>query len=291
MHSLINEDTGEPLVTATKNADGTYSARGKTFESLDDIEAAQLEHIDIARDTLAVSEVVKWLWQTKHGQDVAQAMIKETSPVKIHLLSNKKIDMETAKLIAQSENMDELTRVLGTKIGPEISDPAAIRNFSGINAKISSAKMKWAGGNRFQRATYGLTQYAHNTNMIDLNDDDDIVNQISRIGTEMHILPDDMYRHLDEMTSKGSSLEKREYWEDVFLPSVFDKRLKELGIEKARREAFLKKMRSHTHVYYTHLRDNETVLDVVCRLLLAKNNRISSIIHAMTQYTRHIHLS
>jgi len=246
MHSLINEDTGEPLVTATKNADGTYSARGKTFESLDDIEAAQLEHIDLARDTLAISEVVKWLWQTKHGQDVAQAMIKETNPVKIHLLSNKKIDMETATLIAQSENMDELTRVLGTKIGPEISDPAAIRNFSGINAKISSAKMKWAEGNRFQRAMYGLTQYAHNTNMIDLNDDDDIVNQISRIGTEMHILPDDMYRHLDEMTSKGSSLEKREYWEDVFLPSVFDKRLKELGVEKARREAFLKKMRSHT---------------------------------------------
>lgn len=27
MHSLINEDTGEPLITATKNADGTYSAR------------------------------------------------------------------------------------------------------------------------------------------------------------------------------------------------------------------------------------------------------------------------
>lgn len=246
MHSLINEDTGEPLVTATRNADGTYSAKGKTFESLDDIEAAQLENIDSARSTLGISEVVKWLWQTKHGQDVAQAMIAETSPTKIHLLSNKKIDMETARLIAQADDMDKLTRILATKIGPEISDPAAIRNFSGINARISSAKMKWAEGNRFQRALYASTQYAHNTNMIDLNDEDDIVNQISRIGTEMHISPDDMYRHLDDMTAKKSSLERREYWEDVFLPSVFEKRLKELGVQKNRRTQFLQRMKSHT---------------------------------------------
>ena len=251
MHSLINEDTGEPLITATKNADGTFSARGKTFQTLDDVEAATLEHIDQARDTLAVSEVVNWLWNTRHGQDVAQAMIGETSPTKIHLLSNKKIDIATAKLIAKATNMDELTRILAVKIGPEISDPRAIRNFSGINARLSTAKMKWAGGNRFQRAMYAGTQFAHNTNMIDLTDDDDIVNQISRIATEMHIAPDDMYRHLDEMTSKTSALEKRTYWEDVFLPNVFDKRLKELGVETARRAKFLRRMKAHTELVRT----------------------------------------
>ena len=73
-----------------------------------------------------------------------------------------------------------------------------------------------------------------------------------------------------DRSSAASDVYKRQVLDEITLPAAAFK-----GLTKARVDAYHGSMYSffETPVSYTHLRAHETVLDLVCRLLLEKKKK------------------
>lgn len=241
-HNLINEEDGSIVARAIAK-DGKVQVGDKTFDTWDDAARAFAEPHEVARDRIGVAETVKWMTQTKHGQDTVQALIDADSATRIFQRSHGKIDMDTARLLQDAENFDQVARILESRIGVSITDPKAIRSFTGLNAKMYNAKLKWAGGNKFEKAMYRAGQMAHNTNFIDLNDADDIAEQSLRLTAELGVDPDTSYKYIDEMISLKSATERRDFFQDTFIPLVVDRHLQKLGVKDVRRAELVRSFR------------------------------------------------
>ena len=240
----MTNDAGDELGTARPRPDGKFDTEEGVFDTLDDARDAYLQRISEARDHVGNAEVADYFRNTDEGRRITAAMLAIESPTEAWLRSGGKVTFEEATRIAQATELDQLVRVLDAGVGVSITDPAALRNYTGIGARAYSTKMKLGGShNRAMQAVFRSMQKAHNTNAIDLGDADDLAEQSWRLGVELGMPQDALIPHIDDLVGQGDPVLRREYFMDRFLPEVIDTRMQELGVGRGFREKVIAKFR------------------------------------------------
>lgn len=184
-----------------------------------------------------------WLMQSVSGNAFTKAVADMDSFYEIWLRSGRKIPTETAVRLAAAKTPEEVRAVMSSAIGPQITDPSALRAFQGVRADAFNAKIKLANTPYLKRM-YRAMSFAPQAVPVDMNDMDQVVETAHRFGTAVGMTPKQMQPLIDEIVSQQSHLTTFNTFHDRFIMSGVRNALRKSGVDDDKVSMLLEKVRN-----------------------------------------------
>ena len=115
-------------------------------------------------------------WQflnSGRGTKMVDDLVAASSPSEIILRSNRKMDASIARQLADAKDAPTVRAILGTRLGMDLNDPSALRNFG------SQAPALFKNGALRDNAVLQMLRKAPHAKPLDLENTDHAVQQLS----------------------------------------------------------------------------------------------------------------
>lgn len=172
------------------------------------------------------------------GTRMIDDLVQTDSPAEVMLRSGRKIDAALARQIADAKDAPTMRAVIGSRLGMDLNDPTALRNFgSQAPALFKNAALR-------DSAIVQMFRKAPHAKPIDLENTDHAVYQLERFGRGAGMKWDDVKPHLDALirtdVNDNVGLYKVVYGEGGkggFFGAVADHLANDVGIEASHADA------------------------------------------------------
>lgn len=202
-----------------------------------------LQDEGIAQSRVIMSQTVwDWLTNSVSGTAFTKAVANMDSAYEIRLRSGFKIPMETAERLANSNSIEEVRAVMGSIIGTRLTDPKALKNFSGIRAHAFNGKIKLAEKSHINRM-YKAFSMAPKAVPVDMTDLDEVADTAHRFGTAIGMKPSEIKPYVDRMVAAKSNYEVFNTFHDDFIMRGAKDALLRSGVDEESANELLRKVK------------------------------------------------
>lgn len=172
------------------DSDGNWMRSYRTRAEANDRVMQELGVDGVPQSYITVKQADDFFRFTPMGQRVVKFWTDTQSPGTIYLLSGGKIDWRTAQRLAGAKTTDDVLSIVGPRTGSVLTDPRFITGSdaavgvgkTSIRSKVVEGYFRAQSASKVVRAVTRLGAMAPRTGTMNLNDIDEVVDQMVRMG-------------------------------------------------------------------------------------------------------------
>ncbi len=230
--------------TVYETWDSPAGSFGSLSEAMTKTREQHLFDQGIAQSKVTTSRAAwDWMLNSQSGVEFTRAVAGMTSPYAIWLRSNRKIPWDTAVRLANAGTPEEVRAVASGMIGPQVVDPLALKNFSGIRARAYNGRISLVERPVAKRM-YKALSFAPKVVPIDMNNTEEVIDAAHRFGVAVGMTPREIEPFINNIGTARSNLETFNTFHDDLVLTGAKNALERAGVPDERINELLAKVKN-----------------------------------------------